>query len=182
MRARVRPSGPRPKSTRRPGEKSERPRSSEGRSDRPRAERRPQSEGRREKENGASRSANAASGRAERESDKRRRVWPKECRWPNKEPLRRSSSSDSLTSMAIQAEVSVQGARRGDGRTVGERRSADGVGRARGSAGHHAAGPAGGDAHRSAVEEPEPNRPHPGRRCPVSGASGSGAWEICPTR
>lgn len=50
VRARVRPSGPRPKRSRRSGERGDRPRPSAGRGERPRSEKKQGGEGRREKE------------------------------------------------------------------------------------------------------------------------------------
>lgn len=49
VRARVRPSGPRPKRSRRSGERPERPRSANGRSDKPRPDAKPEGEPRRER-------------------------------------------------------------------------------------------------------------------------------------
>jgi spoIIIJ-associated protein len=58
VRARVRPSGPRPKRSRRSGgERNDRPRSSAGRTERPRAEKKPEGEPRREKERSTTRSS-----------------------------------------------------------------------------------------------------------------------------
>jgi len=55
VRARVRPSGPRPKRSRRSGDRPERPRSASGRSDKPRTEKKPDGEPRREREKSSTR-------------------------------------------------------------------------------------------------------------------------------
>lgn len=107
VRARVRPSGPRPKRSRRPNEKSERPGASETRSDRPRAERRPQGGGRRERENGGSRSVSAPSGRAER-SPKKEESMAEGMSLAEQGAIAKEFLVGLLESMAIRAEVSVR--------------------------------------------------------------------------
>jgi len=67
VRARVRPSGPRPKRSRRSGgERNDRPRNSAGRTERPRAEKKPEGEPRREKERSATRSPNTRNQKSEK--------------------------------------------------------------------------------------------------------------------
>src|SRR5665213_3123778 len=55
VRARVRPSGPRPKRSRRSGDRPERPRSANPRNDKPRSESKPDGEPRREREKSSTR-------------------------------------------------------------------------------------------------------------------------------
>ncbi|MHB8379266.1 MAG: RNA-binding cell elongation regulator Jag/EloR [Acidimicrobiales bacterium] len=71
VRARVRPSGPRPKRSRRSGgDRNDRPRSSAGRAERPPAEKKPEGESRRDKEKSSTRSRNPMNQRSEKSPSK----------------------------------------------------------------------------------------------------------------
>jgi spoIIIJ-associated protein len=107
VRARVRPSGPRPKRSRRSGERNDRPRSSGGRNDRAHTERKPEREVRRDSERSAPRSSAP-------KAEKSKKVLSKEDSMAEGISLAEQGSIAKeflvglLLSMDIKAEVSIK--------------------------------------------------------------------------
>jgi spoIIIJ-associated protein len=108
VRARVRPSGPRPKRSRRSGEKSDRPRSNASRGDRPRGEKKPEGEPRREKEKSAPRSPSTTRNPQSVKSPMKEDTMAEGISLAEQGVIAKEFLVGLLTSMDITAEVSVK--------------------------------------------------------------------------
>jgi spoIIIJ-associated protein len=107
VRARVRPSGPRPKRSRRSGE-GDRPRAARGRDDRPRGEKKPTGEVRREREKSAPRASNAPRSPKVVKSPVKEDNMAEGISLAEQGAIAKEFLSGLLTSMEIKAEVSVK--------------------------------------------------------------------------
>lgn len=107
VRARVRPSGPRPKRSRRSGERNDRPRTTE-RSERPRAERRPEGEPRREKEKSAPRQVARSRSQESVKSPTKEDSMAEGISLAEQGAIAKEFLEGLLTSMEIKAQVTVK--------------------------------------------------------------------------
>ena len=107
VRARVRPSGPRPKRSRRSGERSDRPRNNAGRAERPRTEKKQGDEGRREKEK-APRATTATKSRSSEKSPVKEDSMAEGITLAEQGAIAKEFLTGLLASMEIKAEVSVK--------------------------------------------------------------------------
>ena len=109
VRARVRPSGPRPKRSRRSGgERNDRPRSSAGRTERPRAEKKPEGEPRREKERSTARSSSNPRNQKSEKSPSKEDSMAEGISLAEQGAIAKEFLVGLLASMDITAEVSVK--------------------------------------------------------------------------
>jgi spoIIIJ-associated protein len=108
IRARVRPSGPRPKRSRRSGERNDRPRTPSERSERPRAEKRPDGEPRREKDKSATREPSRSRNQQSVKSPLKEDSMAEGISLAEQGAIAKEFLEGLLTSMDIKAEVSVR--------------------------------------------------------------------------
>jgi len=108
VRARVRPSGPRPKRSRRSGERTDRPRSTGERSERPRAEKRLEAEPRRKKEKSAPRQPTRSRNQQSVKSPNKEDSMAEGISLAEQGAIAKEFLAGLLASMDIKAEVSVK--------------------------------------------------------------------------
>jgi spoIIIJ-associated protein len=108
VRARVRPSGPRPKRSRRSGERNDRPRTSSERSERPRVEKRDKGEPHRERDRSASRQPSGARNQQSEKSPKKEDSMAEGISLAEQGAIAKEFLVGLLASMDIKAEVSVK--------------------------------------------------------------------------
>ncbi|HVA70584.1 MAG TPA: RNA-binding cell elongation regulator Jag/EloR [Acidimicrobiales bacterium] len=108
VRARVRPSGPRPKRSRRSGERTDRPRSTGERSERPRAEKRLEAEPRRKKETSAPRQPTRSRNQQSVKSPNKEDSMAEGISLAEQGAIAKEFLAGLLASMDIKAEVSVK--------------------------------------------------------------------------
>lgn len=108
VRARVRPSGPRPKRSRRSGERNDRPRTTSERSERPRAEKRGEDEPRRERDRNAPRQPSSARNQQSVKSPNKEDSMAEGISLAEQGAIAKEFLVGLLASMDIKAEISVK--------------------------------------------------------------------------
>lgn len=108
VRARVRPSGPRPKRSRRSGDRNDRPRTTSERSEKPRVVKRPEGESRREKDKSSSRQSSASRNQQSEKSPTKEDSMAEGISLAEQGAIAKEFLIGLLTSMDIKAEVSVR--------------------------------------------------------------------------
>jgi spoIIIJ-associated protein len=108
VRARVRPSEPRPKRSRRSGERSDRPRANGARAERPRVEKKPEGEVRRERDRSTTRAASNTKNQQSEKSPSKEDSMAEGISLAEQGAIAKEFLEGLLTSMDITAEVSVK--------------------------------------------------------------------------